>query len=81
MTERRFPPPWDVETIPGGLKICDATGQSLDAVAAGLWHGLNPSLSGVPFGLGMICDKIVGVCFHFQQHNQGRLLRERSCPC
>jgi hypothetical protein len=26
---RRFPPPWTVETIPGGLKVCDANGQSL----------------------------------------------------
>ena len=26
---RRFPPPWIVETIPGGLKVCDANGQSL----------------------------------------------------
>ena len=25
MTERRFPPPWTV----GGLKVCDANGQSL----------------------------------------------------
>ena len=29
MTERRFPPPWSVEIIPGGLKVCDANGQSL----------------------------------------------------
>lgn len=29
MTERRFPPPWTVETMPGGLKVCDANGQSL----------------------------------------------------
>ena len=29
MTERRFPAPWTVEQIPGGLKICDANGQSL----------------------------------------------------
>ena len=29
MSERRFPPPWTVETIAGGLKICDAHGQSL----------------------------------------------------
>ena len=29
MTERKFPPPWTVETIPGGLKVCDANGQSL----------------------------------------------------
>jgi K+/H+ antiporter YhaU regulatory subunit KhtT len=26
---RRFPPPWSVEKIPGGLKVCDADGQSL----------------------------------------------------
>ena len=26
---RRFPPPWTVEKIPGGLKVLDATGQSL----------------------------------------------------
>jgi hypothetical protein len=29
MSERRFPPPWTVETIPGGLKVSDANGQSL----------------------------------------------------
>jgi hypothetical protein len=29
MTDRRFPPPWTVEAIPGGLKVCDANGQSL----------------------------------------------------
>jgi len=29
MTERRFPPPWTVEKIPGGFKVVDATGQSL----------------------------------------------------
>jgi hypothetical protein len=29
MSELRFPPPWTVETIPGGLKVCDANGQSL----------------------------------------------------
>jgi hypothetical protein len=26
---RCFPPPWTVEKIPGGLKVCDASGQSL----------------------------------------------------
>jgi hypothetical protein len=26
---RRFPPPWIVEKIPGGLKVVDANGQSL----------------------------------------------------
>ena len=29
MTDRRFPAPWTVEKIPGGLKVCDANGQSL----------------------------------------------------
>ena len=29
MSERRFPPPWTVEKIAGGLKVCDANGQSL----------------------------------------------------
>ena len=29
MSERRFPPPWSVEIIPGGFKVCDANGQSL----------------------------------------------------
>jgi hypothetical protein len=29
MTDRRFPPPWTVERIPGGLKVCDANRQSL----------------------------------------------------
>jgi K+/H+ antiporter YhaU regulatory subunit KhtT len=29
MTDRRFPPPWTVEKIPGGLKVCDANGQAL----------------------------------------------------
>jgi hypothetical protein len=29
MTERRFPPPWTVDQIPGGLVVRDASGQSL----------------------------------------------------
>jgi hypothetical protein len=29
MTERRFPPPWTVETIAGGFKVIEANGQSL----------------------------------------------------
>jgi hypothetical protein len=29
MTERRFPPPWTVVQLPGGLKVVDAQGQSL----------------------------------------------------
>jgi hypothetical protein len=29
VTDRRFPAPWTVEKIPGGLKVCDANGQSL----------------------------------------------------
>jgi hypothetical protein len=29
MSERKFPPPWTVEKIAGGFKMCDANGQSL----------------------------------------------------
>jgi hypothetical protein len=29
LTDRRFPPPWTVEKIPGGLVVQDANGQSL----------------------------------------------------
>ena len=29
MTDRRFPPPWTVERLPGGFKVIDANGQSL----------------------------------------------------
>ena len=29
VTNRRFPPPWTVEEIPGGFKVIDANGQSL----------------------------------------------------
>jgi hypothetical protein len=29
MTNRRFPPPWTVERLPGGFKVIDADGQSL----------------------------------------------------
>jgi hypothetical protein len=29
MTERRFPPPWTVVQLPGGLKVVNAQGQSL----------------------------------------------------
>jgi hypothetical protein len=29
MTSRRFPAPWQVEQIPGGYKVLDATGQAL----------------------------------------------------
>jgi len=29
MSERRFPPPWTVEQIPGGYKVKDANGHSL----------------------------------------------------
>jgi hypothetical protein len=31
---RRFPPPWTVETIPGGFKVVDANQQSLAYVYA-----------------------------------------------
>ena len=27
MSDRRFPPPWTVESIPGGYKVKDANGQ------------------------------------------------------
>ena len=29
MTNRRFPPPWTVESLPWGFKVIDANGQSL----------------------------------------------------
>jgi hypothetical protein len=29
MSDRRFPPPWTVERLPGGFKVIDANGQSL----------------------------------------------------
>ena len=29
MTERRFPASWTLESIPGGFKIVDSSGQSL----------------------------------------------------
>lgn len=29
MTQRRFPPPWRIERLPGGFKVVDAHGQSL----------------------------------------------------
>ena len=29
MTDRRFPPPWTVEKLPGGFKVIDAQGQSI----------------------------------------------------
>ena len=29
VTDRRFPPPWTVERLPGGFKVIDANGQSL----------------------------------------------------
>ena len=31
---RRFPPPWQVEPIPGGFKVLDANGQALVYVYA-----------------------------------------------
>jgi hypothetical protein len=33
-TPRRFPPPWQVEQIPGGYKVLDASGQALVYVYA-----------------------------------------------
>jgi hypothetical protein len=29
MTDRRFPPTWTMERLPGGFKVIDANGQSL----------------------------------------------------
>ena len=29
MSNRRFPPPWTVQRLPGGFKVVDASGQSL----------------------------------------------------
>ena len=29
MTNRRFPPPWKIERLPGGFKVVDAHAQSL----------------------------------------------------
>ena len=29
MPNRRFPPPWTVQRLPGGFKVVDASGQSL----------------------------------------------------
>ena len=34
MTTRRFPPPWQVEQIPGDFKVLDASGQALVYVYA-----------------------------------------------
>jgi hypothetical protein len=28
MTNRRFPPPWTIERLPGGFKVIDVNGQS-----------------------------------------------------
>jgi hypothetical protein len=33
-TPRRFPPPWQVEQIPGGFKVLDASGQALAYIYA-----------------------------------------------
>jgi hypothetical protein len=33
-SQRRFPPPWQVEQTPGGFKVLDANGQSLAYVYA-----------------------------------------------
>jgi len=34
MTSRRFPAPWQIGQIPGGLKVLDANGQALAYVYA-----------------------------------------------
>jgi hypothetical protein len=46
MNERRLPPPWKVEKIPGGLKVCDANGQSL-AYVYSRKHPADASTAGV----------------------------------
>ncbi len=33
-SQHRFPPPWQVEQIPGGFKVLDANGQALVYVYA-----------------------------------------------
>jgi hypothetical protein len=33
-SSRRFPPPWQVEQMPGGFKVLDASGQALAYVYA-----------------------------------------------
>jgi hypothetical protein len=34
-SSRRFPPPWQIEQIPGGYKVLDANGQAVAYVYAG----------------------------------------------
>jgi hypothetical protein len=46
MTERRFPPPWTVVQLPGGLKVVDAQGQSL-AYVYSRKHPADASTAGV----------------------------------
>jgi hypothetical protein len=43
MTSRRFPAPWQVEQIPGGFKVLDASGQALVDV-----NGLSTVLRNAP---------------------------------
>jgi hypothetical protein len=47
MTERRFPPPWVVGKIPGGLVVRDANGRPL----AYVYSGANGSDAGTAMGL------------------------------
>jgi hypothetical protein len=35
MTDRRFPPPWTMERLPGGFKVIDATGGKLGSPSDG----------------------------------------------
>jgi hypothetical protein len=42
MAERRFPPPWTVETIPGGFKVVDAN--ALGPLLTPYGHNPNPRL-------------------------------------
>jgi hypothetical protein len=34
MSSRRFPPPWQIEQMPGGFKVLDASGQALAYIYA-----------------------------------------------
>ena len=46
MTEPPLPPPWTLVKIPGGLKVCDANGQSL-AYVYSRKHPADASTAGV----------------------------------
>ena len=56
-----FPPPWSVEKIPGGLKVCDANGQSL----AYVYSRENPNDAPIS---GKVLTE--GSAAHSEQHRQ-----------